>query len=181
MEFLATHFWTILAFIGSFGAIGIAVVIFVFGVPAAMILVNISGAFQAFVKFLSTPLGQACAVLALVAMAFFLGDLHGTRVEKETWVASDLAKKLADQKRQTDIAQSTARDATERATVLAGEEATLKQKVADYEKSSRHDVCVIGDDRAARLRDIAGQVQRAPVPKSNPRRLFKTLGAGRGS
>jgi multidrug resistance efflux pump len=179
-HFLASHIWTILGLVASFGAIGIAVAVLAFGVPAALILAHVAGFAREAVRFLSTPTGQAVAVIALCLVSFAAGDIRRTRLDDAAWRAREEKAARALAEREARIARETAADAAQRMAALAHQANDLQQKVTDYERtlSARDDrACLATADDVRSLRGLApeagppagrarGRLRTAPRPGS---------------
>jgi hypothetical protein len=157
-HFLASHIWTILGLVASFGAVGIAVAILAFGVPAALILAHVAGFAREAVRFLATPTGQAVAVIALCLVSFAIGDIRRTRLDDAMFRAREAAAARAAEERDARIARETAADAAARIAALAQDAHDLQQKVTDYERTlaTRDDrACLATPDDVRSLRGIA--------------------------
>src|SRR5262245_58813601 len=157
-HFFASHIWTILALVASFGAAGIGVAVLAFGVPVALILAHVAGFAREAVRFLATPTGQAVAVIALCLVSFAAGDVRRTRLDDAAWRAREAQAARAAAERAAELAALTATDAAARIATLAQEADHLQQKVTDYERtlSTRDDrACLAGPDDVRSLRGLA--------------------------
>jgi len=179
-HFFASHLWTFLGLVASFGTIGVAVAVLAFGVPAALIVARLVAVAREVLRFLSTPTGQAAAVIALCLAAFAAGDIRRTRLDDAAWRAREAAAERIVAERNARIRQEAAADAAQRIAAIAQQASELQQKVTDYERtiSKRNDgACLAGADDVRRLRELA------PQPESGAdrgaRRLRKAPRAGR--
>jgi hypothetical protein len=178
-HFFASHIWTILGLVASFGAVGVAVAVLAFGVPAALILAQVTGVVREAVRFLATPTGQAVAVIALCLVAFAAGDIRRTRLDDAMFRAREAAAARAAQERDARIAQETAADAATRIAALAQQAHDLQQKVIDYERTlaTRDDrACLATPDDVRSLRGLAPD--GAPAAARAGGRLRKAPRAG---
>lgn len=159
MEFLATHIGTIFALISWFGVIGIAVAIFVFGVPAALLIANTIGLLKQVFRFFQTPLGQAIGVVLLCLLCLFAGITIGTRNEAKKCRAADLAAQLAAVQRDRDIKAQAAVDADRAALRLQTHATDLEAKVTDYEaqlqKRPAAARCALDSNDVKRLHELS--------------------------
>jgi hypothetical protein len=178
-HFFASHIWTILGLVASFGAVGIAVAVLAFGVPAALILAHVAGFAREVARFLSTPTGQAVAVIALCLVAFAAGDIRRTRLDDAAWRVREAAAARAAEQRDARLAEETAADAAARIATLAHQAQDLQQKVTDYERTlaTRDDrACLATPDDVRSLRGLAPD--GAPAADRARGRLRKTPRAG---
>ena len=173
-HFLASHIWTILGLVASFGAAGIAVAVLAFGVPAALILAQAAGFAREAARFLSTPTGQAVAVIALCLVAFAAGDIRRTRLDDAMFRARQAAIARDAAEREARIARETAADAAARIAALAQDANDLQQKVTDYERTLATrarlaDASAQQDDRACLATPDDVRSLRGLVPDAAPR------------
>lgn len=80
-EFIFAHLGTILGVLGGLGGVAAVAFVVIAGIPVAAVLASAISAFGKMVDFLKTPVGQGVAVVLLIALALFIGDAHGRRVE----------------------------------------------------------------------------------------------------
>jgi hypothetical protein len=124
------------------GGVGAAALFFVPGLlPAAVAAVGV---------ILRCKL---CLVVIAVCVAFLVGDVRGYRRADAKWRAADVAMQLKAKERDLAILEDQRKFALAQLSELASEDASLKKKLDDYEKSPKT-ACPIGADRAKRLRDI---------------------------
>jgi signal transduction histidine kinase len=181
-HFFALHLWTILGLVASFGTIGLAVAVVAFGVPAALIVARLAAVAREALRFLSTPTGQAVAVVALCVASFVAGDVRRTRLDDAAWRAREQQVARAAAERDARIRQETATDAAQRLTAVLQEANELQQKVTDYERtiSARNDrACLATPDDVRGLRDLAPQSE--PGAGRGAGRLRKAPRAGRAA
>src|SRR5215510_547511 len=88
-HFFASHLWTILGLVASFGTIGVGVAVLAFGVPAALIVARLVAVAREALRFLATPTGQAAAVVGLCLASFVAGDIRRTRLDDAAWRARE--------------------------------------------------------------------------------------------
>ena len=148
MAFFATHIGAILAVVAAFGAIGIVAAVVGFGVPFALVVAKVAGAFNAALKFLSTPLGQAVGVIALCALCLFMGDVHRARVDAKLYAAKVEAAKRAAAARDADIKARASADVDARLAELQRQADEWQGRAAAYEKelTDRGACRATGDD-----------------------------------
>lgn len=147
--FLAEHFSAVLAGVAALGGIGLVVLVFVFGVPALVILAKLVDAFKGLVAFFKTPLGQVIGIAALIVLAFLAGDLRRTRIAAAERKAEIARSVQAAKDRDDAIKRDVAGDAAARMLTIQRAKSDLESKVSDYEKklaARGGDPCIATDD-----------------------------------
>jgi hypothetical protein len=156
MTFIADHFGAILAIIASLGTVGIIALIVVIGMPAAVILANVIGAFKAVLEFLKTPLGMAVGIVALCGLMAFAGDMHGRRSASAECKESERAAELAAAQRDLAAHKAAAAVAEKSAAELSTYSSDLEQRIIAYEAELKaRPACRLDQRDADRLRELA--------------------------
>ena len=125
------HIVWLVALTTSLGGIGVAIAVFAFGLPVALAIARVLGAFAALIAFLRTPVGQAAAVVVMVVAAFVAGDVHRLRLDQAQWCAQQASA----EQRAAELERFAAAEADARIADVEARAKDLQQKVAEYEKT----------------------------------------------
>lgn len=81
MEFIFAHFWTLAGAVGGLGTLVLIAAMVFFGVPLAAVAAALITTTGKLIEFLKTPVGQAVAIVVIIAVTAFAFDAHGHRAE----------------------------------------------------------------------------------------------------
>lgn len=159
MEFLATHFWTIMAVLGSLGTAATIALLVLFGVPFIAAIGYLVGAIKALFQFLKTPVGQVVGIALLCGACVFAGDMIGTRRQSAKCHEAQREAELAAARRDIDAHKAAADSANRTATELQTYADQLETKVQSYEaelaKRPKNAACAATQGDIRRLKDLA--------------------------
>ena len=134
MNFIANNLGPILIGLGGLGTLGIIVLIFVVGMPAAVIIANVAQVFKSFIALLKTPAGQVLGILLLCAGCLFAGYTKGTKTQAAICHEQEVRAELATVKRDLGIAKLGEAFAKQSGERLQAAVDDMEKTIAGYER-----------------------------------------------
>lgn len=132
--------------LGTFGVTGIILLVLAFMIPSVGLVL------ESIIRFISTPFGQIVLAIALITIAYFVGDLHGRAIEKEACAAAQAQAELEAHQRDAAAQQAAQQDADQRIKDLQDQAKKAQEDLDAYANSlPKNPNCILTDTDRQRL------------------------------